>query len=1506
MGGAGKDTFLFTPQINGKLEILQRNVEDDGYIDWTMHGVAGENAELHDHWVDSFGIDTIADYVAGEDHIAVIGHTANIEVQNVDLDGDGDEESIITVYSQQGGGGGAHTQDLIGQIIVHGDAVEAEDIVTDAGVFFGIVDTLNTQAEIDEAVNPQGELKTSEVGGETVYGYDTRNGEELGAVTGNPQDFIENPYMGQVTFGEPSEQGPNDASRFPFEQAGFVDAPDDNLLGTAGTDHLVGDPESQSGGDELPGALGFWSFANGVDGVFADLRGGPFAAAYRLYENQAVLQVDTPVRAGPDGTPGAALEFNGEDSFGFIAHDPLMEVTQGTVSVWVQPDTITSKQKIFLSKDQSGTVDGGHFRVGHDEGGRLFVRYAEGDGGSNKAWLSSAAYFEEGVWTHVVVSFTSAGGIEVYADGVKIPDEGFARQEGNLDKPSQAGEAYLLQNQEPWVLGADTAGTKVNETAAEFATDEEELDDAFDGALADFGLWGGFDGGDALDAGQVFKLYMEGPGEALVGPSGWTEAMLSGDDVLDGGAGNDVLEGNGGDDQLLGGEGSDELRGGYGNDELLGGAGDDVLEGGRGSDLLMGGEGDDVLIARSDSGEQRIGQVAIGQETRGDPDNEVNPDRQKLYGWEDQPLVGDDILFGGAGKDTFLFNPQINAKRDIILKNVNSGERTIDWSGNGVAGENNEQHDHWVDSFGIDTIGDYRAAEDTITIIGHTANIDFDTSVEHKLIDSDGDGVLDEAISVIRVYSQQGGGGGAHTQDLIGMIVVHGDLVDADDIVIDAGVTHGIVDTIDELQEALAPSGELKMSVVDGVTIYGYDTRDDQGNLGVITSNPQDFIDNPFLDQVQFATNTPEGVGMPVAIIDPDSHPVLETSSFAGEGQFANIEHVDGLAQLSGTYAFNFTADHPGEGYQALFSKDAYGYVDGGHLTAWITPSSEVKVRYQSTNETVYLYTDVEIEAGVEHHFAFSFDGEGASVYINGVREVFKSLTHNDTFQLGMTGNTESLVLAASTTTRHSGELDNLKDFFYGTISDLVVLDRILYGAEAFLLADGVLEIDGTGAGEPPVAEPPVAEPPVGEPPVEEPPAEEPPVEEPPVEEPPVEEPPVEEPPVEEPPAEEPPVEEPPVEEPPAEEPPVEEPPVEKPPEDLVMVGTKASEDLVGGAGNDSIDGGKGNDNIDGGAGQDAIEGGVGNDTIDGGEGADVIDGGKGNDTVAGGIGNDVLLGNNGHDVLDGGAGDDIIDGGRGHDEITGGAGQDDISGGHGHDVIDGGDGVDTLLGGGGNDTINGVDGDDVIAGDAGRDVISGGVGNDVIDGGRGHDQIHGGVGNDEIGGGRGHDQIYGGVGDDIILGDGGNDTIMGGEDNGRVDGGVGRDAISGGDGNDLLTGGHGNDVITGDDGDDVIDGGTGKDVIEGGAGNDDLSGGLSKDIFVFSSFANGASLGLDTIQDFRTRHDSIQISQDLTASLAEAAGFTEMTLSDSAGGVVGTVQIFGTQVDEGEDLFFV
>jgi len=303
---------------------------------------------------------------------------------------------------------------------------------------------------------------------------------------------------------------------------------------------------------------------------------------------------------------------------------------------------------------------------------------------------------------------------------------------------------------------------------------------------------------------------------------------------------------------------------------------------------------------------------------------------------------GDDILDGGDGADTFLFNPQINAKRDIILEHVND-DRTINWAG--VAGENNELHDHWVDSWGIDMIADYDASEDSIAIVGHTVA----PEVEHKLIDTDGDGVLDDAVSVITVYSNQHGGSGGHTRDLIGQIVVHGDLVDAESILTNASVTHGIVETVDEIHEVINPAGTLKTSMLeDGTEIIGYDTRDDKGYLGVIIENPEEFIDNPNLgsDRFEVASALPEGLPTPTVVLDETTHPIAEEIILTGSifdgvaqpgvpGRFGYIPHegaAAGLAQEAGTFACTFTADTPGEGWQALFSKDASGYVDGGHL----------------------------------------------------------------------------------------------------------------------------------------------------------------------------------------------------------------------------------------------------------------------------------------------------------------------------------------------------------------------------------------------------------------------------------------------------------------------------------------------------------------------------------------------------------------------------------------------
>ena len=120
----------------------------------------------------------------------------------------------------------------------------------------------------------------------------------------------------------------------------------------------------------------------------------------------------------------------------------------------------------------------------------------------------------------------------------------------------------------------------------------------------------------------------------------------------------------------------------------------------------------------------------------------------------------------------------------------------IHW--HGVAGENNRVHDHWVDRLGHEIIEDFNRAEgDRIEVVGHTVDV---YHLEH--IDTDNDGVLDA--SVLHVQSNQGNAG-AHNKDKLGTITVFGDLVVESDYTVDSAPAYGIVNTIDELDEALAP-----------------------------------------------------------------------------------------------------------------------------------------------------------------------------------------------------------------------------------------------------------------------------------------------------------------------------------------------------------------------------------------------------------------------------------------------------------------------------------------------------------------------------------------------------------------------------------------------------------------------------------------------------------------------------------------------------------------------------
>lgn len=307
-------------------------------------------------------------------------------------------------------------------------------------------------------------------------------------------------------------------------------------------------------------------------------------------------------------------------------------------------------------------------------------------------------------------------------------------------------------------------------------------------------------------------------------------------------------------------------------------------------------------------------------------------------------------------------------------------------------------------------------------------------------------------------------------------------------------------------------------------------------------------------------------------------------------------------------------------------------------------------------------------------------------------------------------------------------------------------------------------------------------------------------------------------------------------------------------------------EEAIAGSGNDWIGGNASANRLWGGAGADEISGRGGDDILYGEAGDDILWAGAGNDTLWGGAGNDRLAGESGANLLWGEDGHDLILGGTGGSTLDGGAGNDTLWGGAGGDVLAGGEDDNQLAGGAG---------DDVIEAGAGQDAIFGGAGDDRISGGAGADVLHGDAGDDVISGGEGEDRLFGGAGADSLHGGAGADSLYGGADD---------DALEGDEGRDLLFGDAGQDMLSGGADDDTLYGGAGDDTLDGGAGADVLTGGAGADLFVFRSAQDSTAAAPDTILDFASGEDRI----DLTGlSAAAPLSFIGDTAFDGAAGQV-------------------
>jgi len=303
-------------------------------------------------------------------------------------------------------------------------------------------------------------------------------------------------------------------------------------------------------------------------------------------------------------------------------------------------------------------------------------------------------------------------------------------------------------------------------------------------------------------------------------------------------------------------------------------------------------------------------------------------------------------------------------------------------------------------------------------------------------------------------------------------------------------------------------------------------------------------------------------------------------------------------------------------------------------------------------------------------------------------------------------------------------------------------------------------------------------------------------------------------------------------------------------------------ENVITGAGDDTLIGDENDNVLRGGSGSDSLVGGTGNDTADytaigGGITADlgsgVVDAGElGTDTltsienVIGSASDDTFIGDENDNVLDGGGGRDTVDySAIGTGIVVNLSAGTAMAGAHGSDTLLN---IETVIAGSGGDTLIGDENQNSLLGGGGDDTIAGGLGVDTLYGGDGNDTFSYADGDDR-------DLVFGDGDDDTVLGSAGDDVITFRWFSGMatvetIDGGGGTDVVRLGDKHSLgdfsETTLVGIDRIEGSTGGDTIWGSVDSDTIAGGAGADRLTGSGGDDVFFFE-----AGDGADTVFDF-------------------------------------------------------
>jgi hypothetical protein len=158
--------------------------------------------------------------------------------------------------------------------------------------------------------------------------------------------------------------------------------------------------------------------------------------------------------------------------------------------------------------------------------------------------------------------------------------------------------------------------------------------------------------------------------------------------------------------------------------------------------------------------------------------------------------------------------------------------------------------------------------------------------------------------------------------------------------------------------------------------------------------------------------------------------------------EYVAVAHDGALEVEKGTVQFWFKTDQTC-GTQTIFSKDHYGYKDGGHLIISLV-NSTIEVRMQSKTESYIVRTGNLVKASNWHHLAFTFGEGGMKLYLDGV------LVGSNNYSGGLIGNKEPIVIGGSNWANQndSGDLSKLgiSQPFNGYIDEVAFYDKVLGG----------------------------------------------------------------------------------------------------------------------------------------------------------------------------------------------------------------------------------------------------------------------------------------------------------------------------------------------------------------------------------------------------------------------------------------------------------------------------